>query len=57
LIPALERARGEVDRPQCIVARTLKGKGVSFMERDYGYHGKPLTPEERLRALEELGWN
>ena len=29
---------------------------VSFVEADYSYHGKALTPEEAQRALEELGW-
>lgn len=58
LLPALRKA-GEANngKPQCIIARTLKGKGVSFVEKDYGYHGKPLTQEERQRALEELGWS
>lgn len=58
LLPALRWAgEGGGGKPRCIVARTLKGKGVSFVEKDYGYHGKPLTQEERLRALEELGWS
>jgi transketolase len=58
VLPALRRA-GEAGsgRPQAIIARTLKGKGVGFMEKDYGYHGKPLTREELGRALEELGWS
>ncbi|MBM3458152.1 MAG: transketolase [Armatimonadetes bacterium] len=56
LLPALQRARAGSGRPQAIVARTLKGKGVSFVEREYGYHGKPLTAEESQRALKELGW-
>jgi transketolase len=57
LLPALERAgRRGGGKPQAIVARTLKGKGVSFVEKDYSYHGKPLSREEMRRALEELGW-
>ena len=57
LLPALHKAGGgDSGVPQCIVARTLKGKGVSFVEKDYGYHGKPLSKEEAARALEELGW-
>jgi transketolase len=56
LIPALERARAGKGKPQAIIARTLKGKGVSFVEKEYGYHGKPLTADETRRALEELGW-
>ena len=39
--------------PLAIIARTLKGKGVSFVEKDYGYHGKPLSQDELKRALEE----
>jgi transketolase len=58
VLPALHRAaEGGSGRPQAIIARTLKGKGVSFVERDYAYHGKPLTREEMARALEELGWS
>jgi transketolase len=37
-----------------IVARTTKGKGVSFMENDAGWHGKPPTREEYERAMKEL---
>jgi transketolase len=58
LLPALERAgRGGSGKPQAIIARTLKGKGVSFVETEYGYHGKPLSRDEMRRALEELGWS
>lgn len=57
LLPALQRAAAaDSGKPQAIIARTLKGKGVSFVEKDYGYHGKPLSREELKRALEELGW-
>jgi len=57
LLPALQKAgAGGGGKPQAIIARTLKGKGVSFVEKDYGYHGKPLTADELKRALEELGW-
>ncbi len=59
VLPALERAAGAggSGRPQAIVARTKKGKGVSFVEADFSYHGKALTQDEMRRALEELGWN
>lgn len=57
LLPALEKAgKASSGKPQAIIARTLKGKGVSFVEKEYGYHGKPLTEDEMKRALEELGW-
>lgn len=41
--------------PRCVVARTVKGKGVSFIEGHKGQHGKALTEEEAKRALEEIG--
>ncbi len=53
---ALQRAKATEGRPSCIIAHTVKGKGVSFVEADYGYHGKALTKDEEQRALEELGW-
>src|SRR6266496_3235586 len=43
------------DRPVCIVARTKKGAGVSFIEDREGWHGKPLSKEDAARALAELG--
>lgn len=43
------------ERPVLIVARTEKGHGVSFLADREGWHGKPLTPEEAGRAIEELG--
>lgn len=55
ILPALERVRAISGRPQAIVAHTIKGKGVSFVEADWSYHGKPLTEEERERAYKELG--
>ncbi len=51
---ALERAGTVRGRPQAIIARTVKGKGVSFLEGVVGFHGKALTPAELDRALTEL---
>lgn len=45
----------DVGGPTAIIARTLKGKGVSFVEGKNGWHGKALNPEERDKALAELG--
>ncbi|MBC7364621.1 MAG: transketolase [Candidatus Aminicenantes bacterium] len=41
--------------PKVILAKTIKGKGVSFLEDKNGWHGKPLKPEELEKALAELG--
>jgi transketolase len=46
---------GKAGRPTVLLARTIKGKGVSFVEDKNGWHGKPLKPDELARALEELG--
>lgn len=40
--------------PRCILAHTVKGKGVSFMENQVGWHGKAPSPEELQAALKEL---
>lgn len=42
------------ERPKCILAHTIKGKGVSFMENQVGWHGKAPNSSERERALKEL---
>ena len=52
---ALSEARASRGAPRCIVARTVKGKGVSFIEGPRGSHGKALTPDEAKRALAEIG--
>jgi len=54
LIPACEEAKTTKGRPTCIVAHTIKGKGVSFMEGDYNWHAKVPSPEELAKALAEL---
>lgn len=41
-------------KPKCILAHTVKGKGVSFMEDQVGWHGKGPNAEERAAALAEL---
>jgi transketolase len=43
------------DRPVMLIAKTVKGKGVSFIEDRNGWHGKPLSREDCNRALKELG--
>ena len=55
VIEALERARGHLDGPSVIIAKTVKGKGVSFMENTAAWHGRAPNPDERERALAEIG--
>lgn len=43
------------DAPICIIARTIKGKGVSFLEDAEGWHGKALPSADAERALQEIG--
>ena len=50
----VEGARTFGDQPTVIVATTIKGKGVSFMEGNYGWHGKAPSPQEVEQALSEL---
>ncbi len=52
---ALEEAKNTKGQPTMIVAKTIKGKGVSFMENQYGWHGKAPNAEEAKLALEEIG--
>jgi len=54
VLPALERARDHRGTPYCIVARTTKGRGVSFMENLQRWHGKPPNDEEYARAVTEI---
>jgi transketolase len=51
---ALTRAR-HAERPTVIVAKTVKGRGVSFLEDKEGWHGKVLDAEQARRALAEIG--
>jgi transketolase len=55
ILGAFDHARSVKGRPTAIVARTVKGKGVSFMEHKFAYHGKPPSREEADRALAEIG--
>lgn len=43
------------DEPYAIIAKTFKGKGVSFLQNKEGWHGKPLNSKELKKALKEIG--
>ena len=51
---AFQAARAHKGEPTCIVAETLKGKGVSFMEDQVGWHGKAPNDEQYAQAMAEL---
>ena len=57
IIPALEsvKSRNVADTPSVVIAKTIKGKGVSFFEGLAKYHGVAPTDEEFKKALKELG--
>ena len=54
IIKAVSQAQAVFDKPSVIIAQTIPGKGVSFMEGKWQWHGKPLTKEEAEQALSEL---
>lgn len=53
IINAINKAK-ESNKPNCIIAKTIKGKGVSFMENQVSWHGKSLNDEEYSIAMKEL---
>lgn len=55
LLNAFEEAKTVKGKPSVIVAKTIKGKGVSFMEDQVGWHGKAPSDAELEAALNELG--
>ena len=50
-LDAAEQCKG---KPTAIIMKTVKGKGVSFMENQVGWHGKAPNEEQRAQALAEL---
>ncbi|MGA2517967.1 MAG: transketolase [Thermodesulfobacteriota bacterium] len=55
VLAAYEEAVHSIDQPVMLIGKTIKGKGVSFIENKNGWHGKTLNKEECDRALKELG--
>ncbi len=54
IFAAIDEAKGIKGRPTMIIANTIKGKGVSFMENEAGWHGKAPSKEQAEQALKEL---
>ena len=53
-VSAVSEARAIYEKPTVIIAHTIPGKGVSFMESDYLWHGIPPNKEQAVEALKEL---
>jgi transketolase len=54
IVSALRKARRSKDQPTAILAKTLKGRGISFVEDKEGWHGRPLKKDECDKAVAEL---
>jgi len=54
IVTALEQADKETSKPSVIIANTVKGKGISFMEHQLCFHGSPCTEEELVIAEDEI---
>jgi transketolase len=57
LLDCFEQVERVRDKPSVIIAHTIKGKGVSFVEADFTFHGRALSPEQAVKAREELHAN
>jgi len=57
VLAALDKARANGNKPTVIIAHTVKGKGVSFMEGKAAWHGRAINDEEYQQAMEELKQN
>ena len=54
ILEALDKAAAARTRPTVIIMKTVKGKGVSFMENNAGFHGRACNDGEQAKAIEEL---
>lgn len=54
VIRVIDEAKAVFNKPSLIIAKTIPGKGVDFMEREFSWHGKTPKPEEAQKALKQL---
>ena len=54
IVGAVEQAKAIYEKPTCIIAHTIPGKGIKGIEFDYLWHGKPPTKDEEKKFLQEL---
>ena len=55
ILEAFDSISSDSEKPQMIIAKTIKGKGISFLENKEGWHGKALGKEDYEKAVVELG--
>ena len=53
-VEAVEQAKATLEKPTCIIAHTIPGRGVSFMEQKFEWHGIPPNAEQAEKAMHEL---
>jgi len=56
ILSAYQDAQKISGKPCMLIAKTVKGKGISFFENKDNWHGKALSPKEYIDALKEIGW-
>jgi len=54
VMTALDAVQKVESQPSIIIAHTVEGKGVSFVEQDFTFHGRALKPEQAVKAREEI---
>jgi transketolase len=54
LVASIHSLKSIQDRPAILIAHTVKGKGVSFVEADFTFHGRALNPDQAAKAREEI---
>jgi transketolase len=54
ILEAIAELQGVINQPSILIAHTIKGKGVSFVEEDFTYHGRPILGDLAEKAREEI---
>ena len=57
ILDAIEKAKNHKGQPTAVICKTVKGKGVSFMENEASWHGTAPSKEQCAQAMKELGGN
>ena len=54
VLAAFKQAKTHIGQPTIVIAKTVKGKGISYMENDFAWHSKPVTDDDLKQAQDEL---